>query len=136
MSNKSEGTAFEEELAALLHKKGYWVHLFRQTEAGQPADMIAVKNQKAFLIDAKVCATGNFPLSRIEENQELAMQAWALADNDTAWFALKTPDGGIYMHPYSYFCRERAKGIRTLSAEKIRTWGMKLDEWFKEWGRT
>ena len=136
MNNKSLGTSFEEELAETLHDKGYWVHLLRQSEAGQPADMIAVKNQKAFLIDAKVCSNDTFPLTRVEDNQELAMKAWALAGNDTPWFALKISDG-VYMLPYSYVKRVLAwGGLKSLNAGQIKNWAFSLEEWLKEWGDT
>lgn len=134
MSNKALGTAFEEELAEILHRHGYWVHLLRQTETGQPADMIAVRNQRAFLIDAKVCSNDSFPLSRVEENQELAMRAWATAGNDSPWFALKTTDG-IFMIPYSYFFRVKQwGGTKGLNRNGIKRWGFALEEWLKEWG--
>lgn len=66
MSNKSLGNSFETELCNLLSVNGFWVHNFASKSEGQPADIIAVKDQKAYLIDCKVCTNNTFPLSRIE----------------------------------------------------------------------
>ena len=99
MNNKKSGNQFEAELCEILSEHGFWTHNFAQNSAGQPADVIAVKNGNAYLIDCKVCSNDKFALSRIEENQELAMKLWHDCDNGTGWFALKFGDN-IYMVPY------------------------------------
>ena len=76
-SNKKIGNDFEREFAELLFEHGFWVHVFAQNKDGQPADIIAVKNKKAYLIDCKVCSTKKgFDISRMEENQDLSMDLW------------------------------------------------------------
>lgn len=90
MSNRKLGNSFEREVADLLYDSGFWVHLLCQNQDGQPADIIAVKNKRAYLIDCKVCSTKNgFALSRLEENQILAMKLWESCGNGSGWFALK-----------------------------------------------
>ena len=54
MSNKSIGTAFEREFAGLLAEKGFWVHRLQDNQNGQPFDIIAVKNGRAYAFDAKI----------------------------------------------------------------------------------
>lgn len=99
MSNKKIGNDFEKELCEVLAEYGFWVHNFTQNQDGQPADIIAVKNKKAYLIDGKVCITSKgFKLSRLEENQILSMQLWESCGNGSGWFALKLGTG-IYMLP-------------------------------------
>ena len=94
--NKKLGNDFEKELSEILYDAGYWVHLLNQNKNGQPADIIAVKNIKSYLIDAKVCSYEVFPFRRIEDNQRLAMDMWQECGNTTPYFALKCRNE-IYM---------------------------------------
>ena len=48
MINKKLGNDFEQELCQILADAGYWVHNFANRKNGQPADIIAVKNGKAY----------------------------------------------------------------------------------------
>lgn len=89
MSNKSLGSAFERELAQILAHRGWWVHLLQGNANGQPADLIAIKDGTAMLIDAKVCSSDSFRLSRMEENQRLAMDLWCSKRCGLTYFALK-----------------------------------------------
>ena len=90
MSNKTIGNKFEEEFCEMMFKHGFWAHNMAQKSAGQPADVIAVKNEKAYLIDCKVCTTTKgFALSRIEDNQENAMMLWHKRTGKTGWFAIR-----------------------------------------------
>lgn len=101
MTNKKLGNGFEAEFCEILSEHGFWCHNLAQNAAGQPADVIAAKDGKSFLIDCKVCsASDKFPLKRIEENQHLAMELWKSCGNDTGWFAIKfvgDVSSGIYM---------------------------------------
>nr|DAG02259.1 MAG TPA: holliday junction resolvase [Siphoviridae sp. ctmqu18] len=100
MSNKKIGNDFENEFCEILSENGFWVHNFAQNQAGQPADVIAVRDGGSFLIDCKVCITGRFQLNRIEENQQSAMRHWVDTGNEEAWFALKI-ENDIVMMRYS-----------------------------------
>lgn len=99
-SNKAAGTAFEDELAKMLHGYGFWVHQIQQNKSGQPADLIAVRNGRVFLIDAKDCVNGTFPLSRIEPNQHLAMRMFSQKAHTVPMFALRMSENEIYMLSY------------------------------------
>lgn len=96
MINRKLGNQFEAELCEILSQHGFWVHNLAQNSAGQPADVIAVKEGQAYLIDCKVCSQGKFQYSRIEENQDLAMELWEECGNGCGLFALKF-DTEIYM---------------------------------------
>ena len=101
MSNKKLGNQFESELCEILSMYGFWCHNMAQNAAGQPADVIAAKNGRAYLIDCKVCSTDKgFDLRRIEENQKLAMNLWQECGNGQGWFSMKLPTGDIFMVPY------------------------------------
>ena len=101
MSNRAKGNKFEKELCDILSKHGFWVHNFAQNSAGQPADIIAVMNGTPVLIDCKDCDKEYFPFSRVEDNQRLAMKHWIRCGNAWCYFAVKVPNGTIYMIPYN-----------------------------------
>lgn len=127
-TNKKLGNDFEIELCEKLSEYGFWVHCLNMNKAGQPADIIAVKNKIAYLIDAKVCSSKGFALSRVEENQELAMTLWNERGNGQGWFALKVPTGEIYMIPH--ICIQAHKSIQSsLSFSEIHELGKPLAKW-------
>jgi Holliday junction resolvase len=131
MSNKKLGNDFEQELCERLSEYGFWTHNMAMNKAGQPADIIAVRKKHAHLIDAKVCSSRGFALSRVEENQELAMTLWNERGNGQGWFALKVPTGEIYMLPH--FCIKAYKGRQSsLSFNEIHELGKPLGKWVEK----
>ena len=128
MNNKTLGNHFEQELCEKLSEYGFWVHSLAMNKAGQPADILAVRNKIAYLIDAKVCSNNGFALSRVEDNQELAMNLWNERGNGQGWFALKVPTGEIYMIPC--FCILAYKNVQSsLSFSEIHEMGKPLAKW-------
>ena len=127
MNNKTLGNNFEQELCERLSEYGFWCHNMAMNKSGQPADIIAVRNKVAYLIDAKVCSSRGFALSRMEENQDLAMDLWSEKGNGQGWFALKV-ENEIYMIPH--FCI-KAYMIQqsSLSIEEIITLSKPLEKW-------
>ena len=129
MTNKKLGNDFEADLCEMLFKEGFWVHNFTQNQAGQPADIIAVKNRTPFLIDAKVCSDNKFPLSRIEENQKNSMDLWRDCVNGTGWFAFLIGDE-VFMMAYSNIKEIDATQARaTLNLSDIVERGMTFKKW-------
>ena len=128
MTNKKLGNDFEQELCEKLFEYGFWVHSLAMNKAGQPADIIAVRNKTAYLIDAKVCSSKGFALSRVEENQELAMTLWKESGNGQGWFAIKLPTEEIYMIPHICIQAYR-KRQSTLSFTEIYELGTSLRKW-------
>lgn len=127
MSNKKIGNDFENEFCEILSENGFWVHNFAQNQAGQPADVIAVRDGGSFLIDCKVCITGRFQLNRIEENQQSAMQHWVDTGNEEAWFALKI-ENSIVMMRYSDLMS--LKTVQSsLNKSEILKHGVMLEKW-------
>lgn len=126
--NRTIGGRFEEELCELLAEHGWWAHNLAQNQVGQPADVIAVKNDIAVLIDCKVCANDKFVLSRIEANQEGAMTLWEARGNMYCYFAMKLTDGSIRMVHYEDLKKLEAQGVKTVNnLYKYKT----LEEWSK-----
>lgn len=127
MSNKKLGNSFETEFCEILAEDGFWTHNLAQNSAGQPADVIAVKNGKAYLIDCKVCSHDRFSINRIEENQELSMELWRDCGNGEGWFALEFSDQ-VYMVPLGSMlrCKNRHGSVTRELAEM---YGCTLRDW-------
>ena len=128
MTNKKLGNEFELELCEILSQYGFWTHCMAMNKSGQPADVIAVRNGKAYLIDAKVVSTTKgFALSRVEDNQDLAMDLWNEKGNGQGWFALKVKDA-IFMIPH--FCiKAYMVQQSSLSISEIFTLGKPIEKW-------
>ena len=133
MNNKTIGNSFEQELCERLFEYGFWVHPLNANKAGQPADIIAVKNKVSYLIDAKVCSNNKFPLNRIEENQDLSMELWKDCGNGIGWFALKLNefDSQIFMISHYVMTAYRDKQY-SLSAKEIVELGIPIEKWVKK----
>ena len=129
MSNKKVGNQFEAELCEILSMYGFWCHNMAQNAAGQPADVLAAKNGKSYLIDCKVCSTDKgFALDRMEENQDLAMCLWEECGNGQGWFAMKLPTGDIFMVPH--FAVRAYKNTKSyMSAAEIFEIGKPIEKW-------
>ena len=129
MSNKKSGNQFESELCEILSMYGFWCHNLAQNSAGQPADVIAARNGKSYLIDCKVCSTDKgFDLRRIEENQELAMSLWYECGNGQGWFAMKLPTGDIFMVPH-FFIKAYQNSQSYMSPGEIYEAGKPIEKW-------
>ena len=128
MNNRQSGTGFEEEFCEILSQNGFWAHNMTQNKAGQPADVIAVRFNTPYLIDCKVCEKDRFPLSRIEPNQEAAMELWLDCMNDYCYFAIKYNEV-IYMVHYRDITER--EGIHDVSAIKPTEYPT-LEEWLCE----
>lgn len=61
----------EEIVGNIFQENGYWFHIFASKIGGQPVDIIALKGDKHWLVDAKYLGKEkiSFPFSRIEPNQ-------------------------------------------------------------------
>ena len=130
MINKKLGNDFEQELCQILADAGYWTHNFASRKNGQPADIIAVKNGKAYLIDAKECTREIFSLKRMECNQELSMGLWIECGNIEPYFALKARNE-IYMVAYTVVMDLILEGKKQLNLEDMNKYGVRLATWLK-----
>lgn len=130
MNNKKLGNNFEAEFCEILFENGFWCHNMAQNAAGQPADVIAVKDGTPYLIDCKVCSGGKFSLDRIEENQRLAMKLWWECGNGHGWFALLVGND-VFMLTLPHI-EQVAAGKAALNENDIRTHGRCLKDWLEE----
>ncbi len=128
MNNKQAGNNFEREFCEQLAKDKFWAHFMGGSKNGQPADIIAVRNEKAYLIDAKDCQNDRFVLSRIENNQDMAMRYWEMCGNNQGIFALNTSKG-VYMLRYGVVQVLEIAGIKSLNMQAIEQYCTPYEEW-------
>lgn len=126
MNNKRAGTRLERAFCQQLAKDGFWVYFTNGNK--QPADIIAVRNEKAYLIDAKDCKSDRFVLSRIEDNQHMAMRVWELCGNNQGLFALNTSKG-IYMLTYGMVQVLEMADIKSINMASIEQYCTPYAEW-------
>lgn len=128
MNNKQAGTNFEREFCEQLARDKFWAHFMGGSKNGQPADIIAVRNEHAYLIDAKDCQNDRFVLSRIENNQDMAMRYWEMCGNNQGIFALNTSKG-VYMLRYGVVQVLEIAGIKSLNMQAIEEYCTPYEEW-------
>lgn len=128
MKNKKLGNDFEAQFCEILFGEGFWCHNLAQNQAGQPADVIAVKNGKAYLIDCKVCVNDTFPFSRIENNQHTAMTLWKQSGNGYGWFAFRLSDNSIFMIDHNLMIALSMSQC-SISKDLITRYGIPLERW-------
>lgn len=128
MNNKQAGNNFERELCEQLARDKFWVHFMGGSKNGQPADIIAVRNEHAYLIDAKDCQNDRFVFSRIEDNQDMAMRYWEMCGNNQGIFALNTSKG-VYMLTYGMVQVLEMAGIKSLNMKSIELYSITYDDW-------
>lgn len=131
ITNKKLGNDFECEFCEILFEKGFWIHNIAQTQVGQPADIIAVRKGKAFLIDCKVCTSNRFTLSRVEDNQHLSMDLWRDCDNGEPWFSIKLGND-IYMVTHWNIKALLNSGQSSMNEQDLHEYGVPLDKWLKK----
>lgn len=130
MSNKSNGTAFEREFAKILYKNGYWAHCMQDNRNGQPFDVIAAKNSRAYAFDCKACEGQRFEFRRIEENQRNAFTVWDDAGNYPGMLAVQFP-GAVYLMFYRDIKTLEERGVKHVTQSSIKYYGYELKIWLK-----
>lgn len=131
MNNKKLGNDFESQFCKILFEEGFWCHNFAQNQAGQPADVMAVRNGKSFLIDCKVCTDDTFSFSRIESNQHTAMTLWKQSGNGYGWFALQLRSKDIYMIDHDLMIA-LSLNQSSIGEDLIAHYGLPLERWLKK----
>lgn len=131
MDNKTIGNRFEDELADILDRHRFWAHVMQQKKNGQPADIIAVKGKFHTLIDCKVCETGVFPFSRVEENQKYAMRMFQRRCRELCYFALKLPDGAVRMVSLERIETMKGRGRTRLTTKDMEEQTWSLETWLE-----
>ena len=70
------GNTTEEKVSRLFQKYRYWAHIMARTASGQPVDIVACKENKNWLVDAKHISSNkkHFTFTRVEANQMSSME--------------------------------------------------------------
>ena len=131
MNNKQAGNNFEREFCEQLADDGFWAHFMGGSKNGQPADIIAVKNEIAYLIDAKDCKNDVFEFRRIEDNQDMAMIKWEMCGNNQGLFALNTSKG-VYMLRYGVVQTLQCLGMKQLNIGGMMIHAKSYEKWSRE----
>ncbi|MEQ2595508.1 hypothetical protein AAAU22_07500 [[Clostridium] symbiosum] len=132
MSNKSTGTKFEREFAALLAEHWFWVHLFQDNKNGQPCDVIAARNGTTYLFDCKACSEDRFFMSRMRENQYNAMELFRITGNGRGMMAIRFPGGEIYLLDYLVLKSLVGDGVKRIGKDKMTQYARPLNNWLEE----
>ena len=69
---------------------------------------------------------------RQEENQLNAMQLFQMTGNGIGLFAIRFPNGEIYLVPYNRLKELKAAGFGRIDTTVCRTQGMSLSDWLRE----
>lgn len=130
MSNKKRGTAYEVQVAQKLYDNGFWVTLLTASQSGQPADIIAIKNNTFALIDAKLCSNDRFLLSRVEPNQMRAMNLLtSRSRNAIACFVLGMSSGN-YIVSWETISEMLNTGVKSIKESECVQF-ITLEDWAK-----
>lgn len=114
VNNKRLGNQFEREFCARLASRGFWVHFIAPApNGGQPFDIIAAKDGKAYAFDCKTSAKSKFPFERLEQNQIMAFERWKKSGNSEPQIAVKYGNS-VYLINYSYL---KEQGVVNLERE-------------------
>ena len=119
---KKIGNYYEKECCKLFADKGYWVHLLAYNPAGQPCDIIAVKQLSSVLIDVKHCSTHLFSFDNIRPNQHSTF-TMAQEKNIDCGFAIYNDELGWKWLDYIYVVKNNnKKSVRLEELEDIGRW--------------
>ena len=130
--NRTVGGRFEQDLSVTLAEHGFWCHVMQQNKAGQPADIVAVKQKFHTLIDCKVISDDKgFPFERIEDNQRMAMKTFQRKCGELCYFALKLPDNTVWMVALERLETLRGRGKKRMTDEEIRNQTWSLEKWLE-----
>ena len=129
MNNKRAGTRLERAFCQQLAKDGFWVYFTNGNK--QPADIIAVRDLNAYLIDVKNCKNDRFVFSRIEDNQRSSMQRFDECGNNKGLFALNTSKG-IYILTYGIVQVLEMADIKSLNMQLIEKYCTSYEEWERD----
>ena len=129
MSNEKTGSDFEEEFSRIVFSRGFWAHKMTANRHGQPSDVIISKNNMSAMVECKVCENNKFPLSRIEDNQELAMALWMKTGNSHAYFALKINNDIRMIHFITLLRLKEQENLKHLNYKQIMERSVSFDEW-------
>lgn len=104
----------------MFHANGFWALRIPRNERGaQPFDILAIKDDKVYAVDCKVCARKTFSLDRIEDNQWIAMEIMAMQTNAIVGF-LVYHNNQIFFLSYFDAIWARKRGLASIDLDGSR----------------
>lgn len=118
MSNVNIGNKTERQIISVFNKYGYWVYNTPHKVNGQPVDIIAIRKNNAWLVDAKhlESRSASFSFDRIEPNQiTTCLYASTFAQIDNVGFAIEYErTGGVYWFPFKKYQELDKQGCKSV----------------------
>lgn len=113
------GAEFERYVVDLFQKNGFWALRIPKNERGaQPFDILAIRGNEVYAVDCKVCQRKSFPLSRIEDNQWMAMDVMTWKTNAKIGFVVYH-EGKLFFIPY----KETAfSSVASIALDDLHLW--------------
>ena len=118
-----EGNATEKYIAKFFKQREYWAHIFA-SKGGQPCDIVVIKNDRSWLIDAKHLRAeeASFPFERIEPNQITAFKlATEFANCKNVGFVIffeRTKE--LFWFSYTQYLEMSQKGKKSVNYQYLR----------------
>ena len=110
--------------------------LSQYLSAGGRCNYASLLNYVRTNIDCKVISDNKgFPFERVEENQKFAMRMFQRRTGELCWFALRLPDGSMWMVPLEKIETLKGRGKRRLTDHDIRTETWPMERWL-HWKET
>lgn len=120
-NNQQIGKSFEQEWIEHLRSLGMWVHFMQPAPDGsQPFDVLSIDNTYGesivFAWDCKTLSGKRFPLSRIEDNQEMAFKSLNAHGVHNTYFVIKTSTA-IHLIPSQEVIAYKEAGEKSIPLE-------------------
>lgn len=117
------GSTTEKTVVNALRQKGYWVYNTPMKANGQPVDIIAIKGNVSYLMDAKHIRENDvsFTFNRVEPNQITTMlYAMDFAKIENLGFAiLFERTGAIYWLDFKKFLESQKNGKKSININEL-----------------
>lgn len=132
MNNVKIGNATEKKIIQLLRDKNYWIYNTPHKVNGQPVDIIAIRKNSSWLIDAKHVEQKSisFPFDRIEPNQiTTCIYANSFAGIENIGFAIDFDrDGQVYWLPFNLYQELNKTGCKSIKMTNLRLFKEVLED--------
>jgi len=117
------GNRTETKVAEVFKKNGYWAYICPKHNGGQPVDIIALKNNTNWLVDAKHVRAeeSSFPFSRIEPNQFMSLDYVTNFANiqNTGFGVYFERDMKVYYLDYKKCLEMAKKGLKSINMKDM-----------------
>ena len=120
-NNQQIGKTFEQEWVDHLVSLGMWAkYMYPAPDGSQPFDVLSIDNHYGdtivFAYDCKTLSGKRFPLSRVEDNQELAFESLNHHGVPNTYFVIKS-GSTVYILPSQEVIDRKQAGEKSILLE-------------------